>query len=472
MAINFLQSLFDPQRSPSMPFNPAVAPPAMPQISGNLQRMTQGAPDSSRIANLMQAIGGTSDTSPVQMPAAQQQSPARPRRSLLDTIGQISDVFARVGGAEALYQPTLDAREDRARQIDLEEMRKQQMQQQIEQGGQTLEAGEMELADSGRARLATALGAIASDPEAISMWPQIAAEAGIDDQQAQAIGQIIQNNPNAAGIFARSLGWSPETSKQGSQAKELQVYGLLQKTDPELAQEYLRSIARPDTMTPYETAQLEIRLAEFGLKREEAEFDRGIKREEIDMKRDEAEGGGVDLTPTQRGQIKQKLELLPAAKAQFRRVQQIFDEMKRDGTLARGAVGGLVPGAIAGGKAEQFDKAVGALRKSILSMTRVPGIGSMSNYETMLDEAALPARWGSDEGREEAINNIGVLLENYEQGYRGMLGSQPARSSSPAPRRGSGNRIMPRTPRGQRPTANTQGNSAVEAELRRRGLID
>lgn len=38
---------------------------------------------------------------------------ASPRRSLLDTVGRISDVIAQVGGATPLFQPTLDAREDR-----------------------------------------------------------------------------------------------------------------------------------------------------------------------------------------------------------------------------------------------------------------------------------------------------------------------------------------------------------------------
>jgi hypothetical protein len=46
-------------------------------------------------------------------PPAATEAPHR-RRSLLDTIGRISDVLAKVGGADALYEPTLNAREDRA----------------------------------------------------------------------------------------------------------------------------------------------------------------------------------------------------------------------------------------------------------------------------------------------------------------------------------------------------------------------
>jgi hypothetical protein len=469
MAINFLRDLLNPQQAPSTPMigqSQAPQPPMMPQMGGNLQRMTGGATDP-RLANIMQAIGGTPDTAAVQMPAQMSQPNGAPapkkRRSFLDTVGGIADVIARVGGAEALYQPTLDAREDRAREVDLEGLRKQLVEQQITQGGQTIQAGEAELADTERSRLGTALGAIATNPDALALWPQIAAEAGIDPQRAAQIGGILQANPDAAETFARSLGWSPEASGGGSQAKELQVYALLNSENPELAQSYLQSIANPDSMTEYQRGQLGIALETLGLRQQETEFDQGIALEELDIKQDKAATGGADLTPKDRSSITQKLKMLPNVRSQYNRVRQLYDEMVEEGTLARGAVGGLLPGQIAGGKAEVFDRAVGSLRKSILSMTRVPGVGSMSDYETRLDEAALPSRWGSDEGRAEAINNIGSLIDNYERGYRDMLGTPPAAPARPAPRRSG---AAP-----ARPAAGRRSVSPAAAEARRRGLI-
>lgn len=123
----------------------------------------------------------------------------RERSSVLDTIGRISDVLARVGGAEAQYQPTLDAREDRARQVDMDAMRQQLLQQQID-------AGNMAPQDAMRARLGQALGAIGGMENAAELWPQIAEQAGIDPQKTAAIGQMLQRNPGAASILARSLG--------------------------------------------------------------------------------------------------------------------------------------------------------------------------------------------------------------------------------------------------------------------------
>jgi hypothetical protein len=57
-----------------------------------------------------------------------------------------------------------------------------------------------------RKRLGTALGALANNPDAAALWPSVAEQAGIDPQHTQAIGAILQNSPNAAGIFAKALG--------------------------------------------------------------------------------------------------------------------------------------------------------------------------------------------------------------------------------------------------------------------------
>ncbi|MBA4164343.1 MAG: hypothetical protein C0510_06885 [Erythrobacter sp.] len=466
MAINFLQRIGNaPMPAPSMPV-PQPAPP-LPPMTGNLQRMTQGpqgAPDQAGLANILEAIGGA-PAAPAVMPQQQAPESPRKRRSFLETLGRVSDVIAQVGGADPLYQPTLDAREDRTRAIDLDALRKQIVEQQIAQGQQTIAAGDIELADSERARLGQALGAIATNPEAIGMWSQIAAEAGIDEQRAAQIGGLLQQNPDLAPALAQSLGWSPSTNGKGSQAKELQIYGLLlKKGTPEMAQAYLQSLTNPDAITDYQKAQLALSMQELGLKTESEQFDREVKAEELDIKRG---GGNTSLTPKQRGDITMKLKLLPAAQQQFARVQELYNKMVQEGTFARGALGGLLPGQVAGGTAEEFDKAVGALRKSILSMTRVPGIGSMSNYETMLDEAALPARWGSDEGRAEAIRNIGTLLQNYEAGYRDMLGTAAAPRRTPPARRQPA-----RSQPGSAPApAPRRSMSPAAIEARRRGLI-
>jgi hypothetical protein len=393
-------------------------------------------------------------------PAPEQaQSPAaeapRKRRSLLETVGQLADVIARVGGADALYQPTLDAQQDRVRLMEMQDLQRQIQEQNFQKGG-------IEIANDERSRLAGALAAVAGNPDAAALWPQIAEQAGIDPQKAAAIGVMIERNPDVTGTLAQSLGFTPE--RQGSRPKEEAIYEMLMNEDPALAKSYLQSLANPDSMNPYQAGMLELALARLGF--DQARFERTEARESDEAAARAA--GGVDLTPKQRGDVRMKLELLPNAKRQYERVKQLHEQMMEDGTFARGGVAGLLPGQVAGGRAEEFDKAVGALRKSILSMTRVPGVGSMSNYETALDEQALPSRWGSDEGRTEAITNIGLLLDNYESGYREMLGPEKPRSASrPARRQSSG-----RGSGGAQPAPTRRSMSPAAVEARRRGLID
>jgi hypothetical protein len=140
--------------------------------------------------------------------------PPKQRRSLLDTVGGIADVFARVGGAEALYQPTLDARlardnaqVDRSREIDLDEMRKQLLEQQIGAGEIDATQGQNKLASSAIRGL-QAIQRGGGDVNAA--WPLLARQAGISDERAAELGKLFASNPNAlegvAAMFDQSEG--------------------------------------------------------------------------------------------------------------------------------------------------------------------------------------------------------------------------------------------------------------------------
>lgn len=142
-------------------------------------------------------------------PAAAKPTDDHPKKrfSVIDTIGRLADVFATVGGAQALYQPTLDNREDRtlklgdhAREVDMDALRKTLAEQQVDEG-------KLSPVLAARKRLGTALGALANNPNAAALWPSVAEQAGITDpQQVAAIGEKLQQNPGSAGIFAKALG--------------------------------------------------------------------------------------------------------------------------------------------------------------------------------------------------------------------------------------------------------------------------
>src|SRR6185369_4168677 len=199
----------------------------------------------------------------------------RERRSVLDTLGRISDVLAKVGGAEALYQPTLDAREDRtiaqgdhARAVDLDALKKKLVEQQI---GQNTTADTNLADDRQRAILGQAVKGLAaisarSGPAGVAAaWPQMAQMLGLDQAKTQEIGQALAADPEGT-LTGLAAALDP-TARSGSQAKELQVYGLLKQNNPELAEKYLAGIASgkgAQEMTPYQQAQVNLAMRRQG----------------------------------------------------------------------------------------------------------------------------------------------------------------------------------------------------------------
>jgi hypothetical protein len=145
--------------------------------------------------------------------------PQRERRSFLDTVGRISDVLATVGGAEALYQPTLDAREDRARMIDVEAMKRQQMEQQLAMGGE--EAALLQRQKVGVAvKGLQAIAARGGDVNAA--WPILAQQAGIKPEDAAVLGDAISKDPNALPAIAAMFGQEQEFGLQPFYAQDAQ----------------------------------------------------------------------------------------------------------------------------------------------------------------------------------------------------------------------------------------------------------
>ena len=73
---------------------------------------------------------------------------------------------------------------------------------------------------------------------------------------------------------------------------------------------------------------------------------------------------------------------------------------------------------------EIFDSALALLRKHITAMLRVKGIGSMSDYETALDEAVLPKRNAWESVTTDTIERLFGLADAIEDGYYDVLTNQ------------------------------------------------
>lgn len=137
--------------------------------------------------------------------------PQRERRSFLDTVGRLADVLATVGGAEALYQPTLDARDDRARMIDIEAMKRRQLEQQIGEGDEGA-------ADRQRARAGVAMKGLqaiqARGGDINAAWPILAKQAGLGPEDTAFLADAFAKDPNSVSMIAAMFGGEKEFGLQ------------------------------------------------------------------------------------------------------------------------------------------------------------------------------------------------------------------------------------------------------------------
>ena len=141
--------------------------------------------------------------------------------------------------------------------------------------------------------------------------------------------------------------------------------------------------------------------------------------------RSPAAGGrqAAALTAAQRAKIDEKLQTVALVRGQLARARAAFDRI-RD-TVSAGPGGQFVP--TADGFA--FDAAAKGLGQTIRQLTRTPGEGAMSDYESKLAAAIVPDR-GSFEGLTEAkINELEQIINDIEAGYSSMGAPQSGGAS-------------------------------------------
>lgn len=169
---------------------------------GFLQPKTQ-APDLGGIVGGLTPEDGSANPYSNAMQGASPVSP-RPRRSFLETVGQIGDVLAKAGGLPALYQPTVDARQDRelqladhARAVDLDKLK--------------LQSNQMDNTTQANKIVGQALKGVAAvraanpNADTTHLWQNIAQTLGVDPQHIEAIGNTLANDPNGLAALTESL---------------------------------------------------------------------------------------------------------------------------------------------------------------------------------------------------------------------------------------------------------------------------
>ncbi len=122
-----------------------------------------------------------------------------------------------------------------------------------------------------------------------------------------------------------------------------------------------------------------------------------------------------------------KLNQLKVARQQIANARERFNKIKGSLEAGPGQFGSLPTE-----RGQSFDKSIDSLRGSITAITRVPGVGSMSDYESKLDQSKFPARNGYESVTEQQLDDLEQQLGTIEQGYTDLLGGaqQPAQQTA------------------------------------------
>jgi hypothetical protein len=113
---------------------------------------------------------------------------------------------------------------------------------------------------------------------------------------------------------------------------------------------------------------------------------------------------------------KMKLNTVALARQQLNRIREAF-ESGRKGVNAFGPGQGLLPTQ----QGKIFDARVDQMRSTLTALTRVPGVGAMSDYETKLDQSKFPKRSAYESVTADTLNNLDDQLALIETGYKDLL---------------------------------------------------
>jgi hypothetical protein len=126
-----------------------------------------------------------------------------------------------------------------------------------------------------------------------------------------------------------------------------------------------------------------------------------------------------------------KVQTLGAIERQIAAAEKALEAA--DAARMTGILAGRVPGGLSG-TADAADKAIANLAPLIRQLTRVPGEGAMSDYESRLAQAGLPSRADTTQGRRQAIADLRALVQATKAGYNDIL-SEYGGQSAPAQQR-------------------------------------
>lgn len=123
-----------------------------------------------------------------------------------------------------------------------------------------------------------------------------------------------------------------------------------------------------------------------------------------------------NVSPKELQAAKGKIQAAQILKQQIAAAREKFALIKE--TAAAGPSGYLLP---LSEKGQNFDAAIDALRSSVTALTRTPGVGAMSDFETKLDQSKIPSRNEYESTTEQKLKQLEDLANQIELGYSSIL---------------------------------------------------
>lgn len=121
-----------------------------------------------------------------------------------------------------------------------------------------------------------------------------------------------------------------------------------------------------------------------------------------------------------------KIQAAENLKRQIAEARDRFGQIQ--GTLAAGPITGLNPFSEPG---QRFDASIDALRSTVTALTRTPGVGAMSDFETRLDQSKIPSRGKYESVTAQQLDELEALADGIINGYSGMVGQEPVAPMAP-----------------------------------------
>jgi hypothetical protein len=124
---------------------------------------------------------------------------------------------------------------------------------------------------------------------------------------------------------------------------------------------------------------------------------------------------------------KMKLGTVKLARQQLNAIKEAFQQGTQ-GVNAFGPGQALLP--TQAGKL--FDSRVDQMRSTLTALTRVPGVGAMSDYETKLDQSKFPKRGDYESVTSDKLQQLEDMLALIENGYTDLIGGQQPQGAQQA----------------------------------------